>query len=92
MNYIEEVKRELDKEMGMDGTYKHLLDVYVLLVFIKGNRCTNKDVHDAWSIWQNNINNNHPSLISFNKLTETVQELDTEYRNAIIKVSNYFKE
>ena len=88
MNYIQFVKDLLEKELKMKGTsYEDLLDVYALLVLIKGEECTNKNIHDAWSVWQNKTMPDHKSLIPFDKLTKQVQDLDIEYRDAIIKVS-----
>jgi len=89
MNYIQEVKEMLDEKLKMSGTeYEDLLEVYTLLVLIKGIDCTNEDVHDAWSVWQNKIDPTHQSLTFFEGLTEEVQELDSKYRDAIITVSN----
>jgi len=87
MNYIEKIKKELDEELKMGEDYTDLLDFYVLLVLVKGKECTNEDVHDAWSVWQNNIDEKHRSLIPFEDLTKEVQHLDAEYRDAIIRVS-----
>ncbi len=50
MNYIDEIKNELQSEFNFSEEYIGLLDVYALLVLIKGEKCTNEDVHDAWSI------------------------------------------
>jgi len=47
---------------------------------------TNRDVHDAWSIWQNKTNPKHRSLKPFSELTREVQDLDSTYRGIIIKV------
>ena len=87
MNYIEKIKEELQKEYNFPKGYVGLLDHYALLVLVKGTDCTNEDVHDAWSIWQNNMNGTHRSLFPFNELKKEVQDLDTEYRDVIIKVS-----
>jgi len=87
MNYIEEIKKALDKELNMGEEYKGLLDVYALLVFVKGEECTSRDVHNAWSVWQNKTEPDHRSLIPFDDLTKEVQDLDDEYRDAIIKVA-----
>ena len=87
MNYIVEVKKRLHEALNMEEAYLGLLDVYALLVFTKGKDCTSEDVHDAWSIWQNRTQPDHKSLIPFNELTKEVQELDDQYRDAIIKVA-----
>jgi len=91
MNYIETIKKQLDKELTMGPDYKDLLGHYAVLVLIKGEECTNEDVHDAWSAWQNDIDPEHKSLIPFDELTKEVQDLDSEYRDAIIKVSKILK-
>ncbi len=88
MNYINKIKDELEKELKMKGTdYEDLLNVYALLVLTKGKNCTNEDVHDAWSVWQNKTMPEHRSLIPFGKLSKEVQDLDEPYRLAIIKVA-----
>lgn len=88
MNYIEEVKRELDLILKMSGTeYEDLLDVYALLVFTVGEKCTNENIHDAWSVWQSNPASRHRSLVPFNQLTRGTQDLDIPYRDAVIKVA-----
>ena len=87
-NYIEEVKDMLESELKMRGTdYEGLLDVYGLLVLTVGENCTNKHIHDAWSIWQNRTEPTHKSLKPFNELTKEVQDLDELYRQAVIKVA-----
>ncbi len=88
MNYIQNIQNLLEKELKMRGTpYEGLLETYGLLVLIVGENCTNENIHDAWSIWQNKTQPNHKSLKWFNKLTKGVQDLDEPYRQAVIKVS-----
>jgi len=88
MNYIQMIENNLDKELHMKGTpYEELLGVYTLLVLTVGVRCTNNDVHNAWSMWQNKIDKEHRSLKWFNELTKEVKDMDEPYRQAIIKVA-----
>ena len=88
MNYIQQIQNLLDKELNMSSTkYEGLLETYGLLVLTVGEKCTKKNIHDAWSIWQNKTFSNHKSLIPFNKLTKKVKFLDEEYRQAVIKIS-----
>jgi len=91
MNYVEKIKNDLDNELKMGDDYKQLLDLYTLLVFTKGNKCTNKNVHDAWGIWQTKTMSNHKSLVPFKKLDKKIQDLDTMYKEAIIKIYNMNK-
>jgi len=84
MNYIQELQSELSKKIDVE---KELLDLYTLLVLVKGPMCTCKDIHDAWSIWQNSTMPLHKSLIRFEELDADVQNLDIEYRDAVIEVA-----
>ena len=80
MNYIAKVLALLEKNIPNPT---ELLDLYALLVLVKGAETTLKDVHDAWAIWKNRINPIHKSLIEFDGLTVEVQELDRKYMEAI---------
>ncbi|QJD50926.1 hypothetical protein KNV00_gp093 [Streptomyces phage Bmoc] len=84
-NYVQQVKdalAELHPRMESE-----LLDVYTLLVLVKGEAVTLKDVHDAWSVWKNNIRPDHRSLIEFDELTPEVQALDQRYADSIALVA-----
>ncbi len=85
MNYIENARESLIAELP--GLPDELLDLYVLLVFVKGTATSLEDVHDAWSVWKNRIKVDHKSLIPFDDLTKEVQELDRKYMNGIRKVA-----
>jgi hypothetical protein len=84
VNYIEEVKKKLRKRLDIE---EDLLDFYSLLILTVGVDCTLENVHDAWSVWRNDSNPSHPSLIPFNQLSASTQDLDREYRDAIIEVA-----
>lgn len=82
MNYIQKVRTNLAARINVEGD---LLDLYTLLVLTKGAATTWEDVHNAWAVWRNRTNSTHKSLIPFNELTLEVQELDSEYAEAIIE-------
>lgn len=84
MNYIQKAQKELSSKIDVE---KDLLDLYTLLVFTKGDECNLYDIHDAWSIWQNNTKPDHKSLIPFDELTPEIQELDREYMEAVREVA-----
>ena len=86
MNYIEEIKNKLQEHFNFNEEYIGLLDVYTLLYFTHGINCRSIHVHDAWSVWQNNIDPTHRSLVPFEDLTREVQELDDQYRDVIVDV------
>lgn len=89
MNYIEEIKGELRKHINVG---KGLMDVYSLLVLIKGTETTLEDVHDAWSVninktWDKEQYGEHRSLIPFDELSPEVQAKDQNYVDAIHKTT-----
>lgn len=87
-NYIQEVEDKLEARLHMRGTpYEGLLQVYGLLVFTAGERCSKRHIHDAWSVWQNLTQPEHRSLIPFDDLTREVQRLDEPYRRAVVEVA-----
>lgn len=85
MNYVQKFKSRLKEELPECDSV--LLDLYTLLGLTLGRVTTNRDVHDAWSIWKNPVYAEHKSLIPFDELSEEVQDLDTKYTEAIRKVA-----
>ena len=84
-NYIKNAKdvlRETFKENDLQVD-EGLLDLYTLLLLTKGLKVTEKDVHESWAIYPNQVNPRHKSLIPFEDLTKLVQDLDTPYSETI---------
>ena len=79
-NYIEQVRADLAKRIDVEPA---LLDLYTLLVLVKGAHVTWEDVHDAWSVWRNQTQPNHQSIVHFDDLSKRVQAMDQEYADAI---------
>lgn len=80
-NYIQQVKSALSE--FHPNIAPELLDVYALLVLIKGEAVTLEDVHDAWSVWKNQHRSDHWSLIPFNELSEEKQIKGQKYVKSI---------
>lgn len=94
MNYIDEVKLELTKHLRIG---KGLQNVYAILVLVKGEDVTLKDVHDAWSVninqtWDHAQYGNHRSLIPFDELSKEVQDKDQNYVDGIVATTKALKE
>ena len=88
-NYIQNIYDLLEERLRMKGTlYEGLLETYGLLVLTVGVNCTQENIHDAWSIWQNKTQVEHHSLKKFSQLSKEIQELDEPYRVAVIEVAN----
>lgn len=87
MNYIQKLQEGLSSKILLRDDEHQLLDLYTLLIIVKGEECTMEDIHDAWSIWTNRRDSEHRSLIPFKELSEEIQEYDREYMNAIHKAS-----
>ncbi len=86
MNYVQQAKDRLLREYPGDPT-PGLIDLYVLLVLVKGEAVTLRDVHDAWAVWRNATMPEHRSLVPFEELTERVQQLDAPYTEAIARAA-----
>ena len=86
MNYIEKIKEELAKKIDVEND---LLDLYTLLVFVKGKDTTLQNIHDAWAIWRNNTKPDHKSIVHFSELTPEIQEMDREYTEAIKETAEF---
>lgn len=93
MNYIDVIKEELTKHLRIG---KGLQNVYALLVLVKGEDVTLKDVHDAWSVninltWDVAQYGPHRSLIPFDELSPEVQAKDQNYVDGIIAATKALK-
>lgn len=85
MNYIDAIVKKLDEKIP--GCETELLLFYALLVFAKGENCTSKDIHDAWSCWCTTVKKEHRSLIPFDELTDNIKLFDVPYANAVREVA-----
>lgn len=82
-NYVAPIVTRLEQN-GIDPDPANL---YALLVLTKGVNTTLANVHDAWALWRQRTNPNHPALIPFEDLVEDVQELDRPYMELIHKIA-----
>lgn len=94
MNYIDEVKQELANHIRVG---KGLMNVYALLVLVKGEDTTLEDVHDAWAVninqtWDKEKLGEHFSMIPFNQLKKETQDKDQHFVDAIHKTAQILKE
>lgn len=90
LNYIDDIAHDIGELCGMH-MYKAedhpLLRLYAVLCLSKGLSTTNEDVHDAWAAWRAQTQPRHDALVPFAELAQDVQELDSEYRDAIKTVA-----
>jgi hypothetical protein len=84
MNYIKKIKELLEERIDVED---ELLNLYTLLIIVKGKDTTLENVHDAWSIWMNNKDPKHKSLKPFKELTKEIQQYDENYAYAIQEVA-----
>jgi hypothetical protein len=76
---------ELEKKQG-------LMDLYLLLVLVKGEDVTLQDVHDAWGIWRSRVFPGHHDLVPFDELTPEVQAKDLVFTDRIAAAAQTLKE
>jgi len=62
---------------------QRLLDLYTLLVLIRGTECSTEDVHDAWAVARQRERPEHPDLVPFDQLEDSVATFDIPFRDAI---------
>jgi len=60
-----------------------LLDLYTLLVLVKGTECSAEDVHDAWAVAHQRVRPDHWSLVPFDQLKKSTAAFDILSRDAI---------
>ncbi len=65
------------------GDAEELLLIYAVLARAKGVSVTQSDIHDAWSAWMSGRNDQHESLVEYEKLAEDVREEDAVFAAAI---------
>jgi hypothetical protein len=69
-----------------------LLDLYTLLVLVRGRACTLADIHDAWAVARQRTRPEHPDLVPFEQLTGEVQAYDEPYRDAVARAGDPLRE
>lgn len=94
MNYVDKAKEELLKHVKIG---KGLQNVYALLVLVKGEEVTLKDVHDAWAVninqtWDKEQYGEHYSLIPFEELKHETQIKDQKFVDAIRRAARSMKD
>lgn len=60
-----------------------LVHLYALLAAVKGEGVTDRDVHDAWSVWMALRGEDHPAAVPFDELPAEVQAEDRPFAQAI---------
>lgn len=85
VTYVEKAREALVEQLpGLAREDRSsLLDLYTVLVLIRGESTTLEHVHDAWSVWMSRTRPDHRSIIPFDELTTEVQEMDRKYAEAI---------
>ena len=81
-NYVQLATEILREELGEDLD-SVLEGLYVLLVLMRGERTTLRNVHDAYVVWRTQTNPQYRSRMCFEDLTLEAQELDRKRAKAI---------
>jgi hypothetical protein len=92
MSYLDDiaalVKDEVPVEVGIPEEADHLFVLYAVLVRVRGQATTARDVHDAWSAWMRTKDPAHESLVPFEQLPPDVQAEDEPFVEAIRAVAS----
>ena len=86
--YIDEVVEKLQQKINFKN--EELLHMYALLVLVKGEDTTARDVHDCWAVnmnfrpvTDNCYGHEHGSIVPFEQLSEEVRNKDNKYVDAV---------
>lgn len=94
-NYIsiisDRIRSCLEPEEIPDKGLELLFGIYAVLALTKGADVTDRDVHDAWSLWATLYEPDSDSLVPFNKLADDVQSKDSKFTEAIVKIAKELK-
>lgn len=85
MTYLDEARDALTEQLP--NMHPKLLDLYALLVFVKGQEVTCGDVHNAWATWMRPDDPGHRCMVPFNELEDWAQDKDQVYVDAIKAVA-----
>ncbi|QBZ72090.1 hypothetical protein SEA_KRADAL_194 [Streptomyces phage Kradal] len=89
MTYVEEARERLVEAFPKLGEEhrQDLLDLYTLLVLIRGEGTTAKHVHNAWSVRTSRTRPDHWSIVPFEELSPETQGRDVKYAEAIQRIA-----
>lgn len=89
MTYVEEARERLVAAFPKLGEEcrSDLLDLYTLLVLIRGEEATEKHVHDAWSVRTSRVRPDHWSIVPFEELSEETRRRDAKYAVEIRRIA-----
>ncbi|PTL60056.1 DUF7701 domain-containing protein [Paraconexibacter algicola] len=87
MTYIDRIATEIENrvpsEVMPDGDTGLLFRIYAVLLLAKGEQVTDEDVHNAWSVWMQENQGDHPALRPFSELDASARESDEPFVAAI---------
>lgn len=91
--YVERARDELVTAFPKLGEPKRsdLLDLYSVLVLIKGEDTCPSDVHDAWAVRMSNRRPDHWSIVPYDELPEDRKVKDDKYVLAIRSIARKLK-
>lgn len=93
ITYVDKVAALVAERTGLKG--KGLIQMYTLLVLVKGTAITLEDIHDAWSVNMNYKEANPPycyghdhlSIVPFADLSKETQQRDEPFAAALIQIA-----
>ncbi|WP_019528601.1 RipA family octameric membrane protein [Dasania marina] len=89
--YLEEIAKKISNFLPRgvlpEEHNGELLQIYAVLLRVKGQAVTESDVHDAWSAWMAREDPSHESLKPFDLLDSEIQNQDKVFVKAIRKAA-----
>jgi hypothetical protein len=91
MSYLDDIAHAIRQEMSdadiPSEPSSDLFLIYAVLLLIKGELVTNRDVHNAWVAWMAIRGETHASMVPFNELSPSTQSEDSPFAIAIRKTA-----
>jgi hypothetical protein len=77
------IRSHVSRTLLPEGDSDELFRLYAVLLRAKGSSTTESDVHDAWSAWMAIQDADHPSLVVYEDLDQSIREQDKAFATAI---------
>lgn len=94
-SYVDDIARRIRKVSSPEAAKANedmpLYRIYAVLLLVKGENVTAKDVHDAWSSWASEYQPDNQNIVPFEELSTSTQYKDEPYARVIRSIADCLK-
>lgn len=88
---VDAIRAQLSHEDLPGEDADSLLVAYALVLLLRGQSTSDRDIHDAWAAWRTLNGAEHADLVPFEDLDETTRHKDTKYAAAVRRAAEALK-